>query len=219
MNRNPIFLPVVLIAMILVSIAAYAVEELVTPISDLVKNPAAFEGKFVSVTGHYSGWQNAPGSPPVTRSDWVLCDDDRNAIYCTGLIPQDKETGTNPVFWKPMNVLAQVKIADGKAFLLVAEVKERNLDVEKMVSVSQILFSPVEMRGQYVGLMGVLAKGYGVKGDRMYLLADPTGAIKLGRLPKLFPKGTILHVRGTVRNDENGLPMIDNVEIVSSRVD
>ncbi|HNX77292.1 MAG TPA: hypothetical protein PKM56_16545, partial [Candidatus Rifleibacterium sp.] len=63
------------------------------------------------------------------------------------------------------------------------------------------------------------AKGYGVKGDRMYLLADPTGAIKLGRMPKLFPKGTILHVRGVVRSDENGLPMIDSVEIVSARVD
>ncbi len=219
MNRNTWYLPVALVAMMLVSIASFAMDELVTPISDLMKNPATFEGKFVSVTGHYSGWQNAPGSPPVTRSDWVLCDDDRNAIYCTGLFPQDEETGTTPLFWKPMNVLAQVKIAAGRAFLHVAEVKELNLDVEKMVSVSQILFSPMEMRGQYVGLMGVLAKGYGVRGDRMYLLADPTGAIKLGRLPKLFPKGTILHVRGIVRNDENGLPMIDNVEIVSSRVD
>jgi hypothetical protein len=194
-------------------------DELTTPIEDILKSPASFTDKFVSVSGYYSGWKNAPGSPPVTRSDWVLCDDAKNAIYCTGLIPQDNETNSTPTYWKPMHILAKVGIADGRPYLTVAEAKIINLNVEKMVSVSQILFAPIEMQGQYVGLMGVLAKGYGVRGERMYLLADPTGAIKLGRLPKLFPKGTILHVRGTVRNDENGLPMIDEVEIVSSRVD
>ncbi len=198
---------------------AAGAEELITPVSELLKNPKQFEGKFVTVSGRYSGWKNAPGSPPVTRSDWVLCDEDKNAIYCTGLMPQDSQTGETPIYWKPMNVLAQVKIAEGRPFLQVAEAKALTLNVEQMVSVSQILFAPIEMQGKYVGLMGVLAKGYGVKGERMYLLADPTGAIKLGRMPKLFPKGTILHLRGYVRQDENGLPMIDNVEIVSSRVD
>lgn len=209
----------VLVSILINLTPSFAAPELVTPINELLKNPAAFEGKYVSVTGRYSGWKNAPGSPPVSRSDWVLCDEEKNAVYCTGMIPQDEQNGAPPPFWKPINVLAQVKCADGRPFLVVAEAKILSLDIEKMVSVSQILFAPIEMQGEYVGLMGVLAKGYGVKGERMYLLADPTGAIKLGRLPKLFPKGTILHVRGVVRNDENGLPMIDDVEIVSSRVD
>lgn len=219
MNKKSFCLLLAFMAMLLATFTASAAEGLATPINEIIKNPAAYEGKYVSITGHYSGWKNAPGSPPVTRSDWVLCDKDKNAIYCTGLMPQDQTTGTTPAFWKPLNVLAQVKCVDGKAFLVVEEAKALTLDVEKMVSVSQILFAPIEMQGEYVGLMGVLAKGYGVKGDRMYLLADPTGAIKLGRMPKLFPKGTILHVRGVVRSDENGLPMIDNVEIVSARVD
>lgn len=207
-----------LIALILIT-GSLSAEELFTPIAQLLKAPEQFTDKFVTVSGYYSGWKNAPGSPPVSRSDWVLCDDDKNAIYCTGIIPQDAETGAMETYWKPLNVLAQVKIADGRPFLKVAEIKSLAVNIEKMVSVAQILFAPVEMQGQYVGLMGVLAKGYGVRGERMYLLADPTGAIKLGRLPKLFPKGTILHVRGLIRNDENGLPMIDQVEIVSSRVD
>jgi hypothetical protein len=108
MNRQHFFLSILLAVLTLVSNNAFSAEELITPISELIRNPAAFEGKFVSVTGHYSGWQNAPGSPPVTRSDWVLCDDERNTVYCTGLIPQDSETGSSPAFWKPMNVLAQV---------------------------------------------------------------------------------------------------------------
>ncbi len=219
MNNKFISMLFVLVSILINLTPSFAAPELVTPINELLKNPAAFEGKYVSVTGRYSGWKNAPGSPPVSRSDWVLCDEEKNAVYCTGMIPQDEQNGAPPPFWKPINVLAQVKCADGRPFLVVAEAKILSLDIEKMVSVSQILFAPIEMQGEYVGLMGVLAKGYGVKGERMYLLADPTGAIKLGRLPKLFPKGTILHVRGVVRNDENGLPMIDDVEIVSSRVD
>lgn len=195
-----------------------AAENLFTQIAQLIKSPDQYAGKFVSVSGHYSGWKNAPGSPPVSRSDWVLCDEEKNAIYCTGVIPQDAETGAPETYWKMITVLAQVKVINGKPYLQVAEIKAMAVSNEKMVSVAQILFTPIEMQGQNVCLMGVLAKGYGVKGERLYLLADPTGAIKLGKLPKLFPKGTILHVRGLVRTDENGLPMIDQVEIVSSRI-
>ncbi|PKN96730.1 MAG: hypothetical protein CVU43_19240 [Chloroflexi bacterium HGW-Chloroflexi-5] len=193
-------------------------EELFTPIADIIANPTVFANRFVSVYGHYSGWKNAPGSPPVSRSDWVLCDENNQAIYCTGAIPQDAETGAPETFWRPLSILAAVRVANGMPYLEVKQLRAIKPCVEKMVSVAQILFSPIEMQGQHVGLLGVLAKGYGVKGDRLYLLADPTGAIKLGRLPKLYPKGTILHIRGYVVSDENGLPMIDNVEIVSAKV-
>ena len=192
--------------------------ELFTSIEEIISNPESYAEKFVSVYGHYSGWKNAPGSPPVSRSDWVLCDDNNKAIYCTGAIPQDPETGTPEAFWRPLAILATVKLANGMPYLEVKQLRAIESHVEKMVSVAQILFSPIEMHGQHVGLLGVLAKGYGVKGDRLYLLADPTGAIRIGRMPKLYPKGTILHIRGTVTNDEYGLPMIDDVEIVSAKV-
>lgn len=221
MNKisRPFFL-LFLAILIAVSPVALIAGNLFTPIADLLQTPEAHSGKFVSVTGFYSGWKNAPGSPPVSRSDWVLCDENKNAIYCTGSIPQDVETGTPEPFWKPLTLLALVKIAsDGKPYLEVAEIKAMANDVEEMVSVAQILFSPIEMQGRYVGLLGVLAKGYGVRGERMYLLADPTGAVKLGRLPKLYPKGTILHIRGRVKADEDGLPMIDDLEIVSVKAE
>jgi hypothetical protein len=149
----------------------------------------------------------------------VLADNDNNAIYCTGLLPESFDPHAGTSLGKPITVLARVKIKDDRPYLEVQEIRPVNLKIEKMVSVSQILFNPIEMQGQYVGLLGVLTKGYGVKGDRMYLIADPTGAIKLGRLPKLYPTGTILHIRGIMKIDKNGLPIIDNIEIVSVRVD
>ena len=133
-------------------------------------------------------------------------------------MPQDPDTGAPETFWRPLTVLATVKQANGMPYLEVKQLRAIKSNIEKMVSVAQILFSPIEMQGQQVGLLGVLAKGYGVKGERLYLLADPTGAIKMGRMPKLYPKGTILHIRGTVKNDADGLPMIDNIEIVSAKV-
>ncbi|HQG28686.1 MAG TPA: hypothetical protein PLY73_09010, partial [Candidatus Ozemobacteraceae bacterium] len=60
-------------------------------------------------------------------------------------------------------------------------------------------------------------KGFDQKGRRFYLLADPTGAIMLDRLPKLYPKGTILQLKGVVNQDENGLPLLTNVEIISAK--
>jgi len=218
MNKSRFFKFVLAIIILLASAGTTSAEELITPIAEIIDNPEAYSGKFVSVNGHYSGWKNAPGSPPVSRSDWVLCDEGNRAIYCTGTIPQDPETGAPETFWRPLSILATVKIANGMPYLEVKQLKAIKSNIEKMVSVAQILFSPLEMQGQHVGLLGVLAKGYGVKGDRLYLLADPTGAIKIGRMPKLYPKGTILHIRGFVRSDENGLPMIDNVEIVSAKV-
>ncbi len=218
MNRNKLFNFLLTLIVLMTLVTTSPAEELLTPIADIIANPAMFTGKFVSVYGHYSGWKNAPGSPPVSRSDWVLCDENSRAIYCTGAIPQDPETGAPETFWRPLSILATVKVANGMPYLEVKQLKAIMPAVEKMVSVAQILFSPIEMQGQHVGLLGVLAKGYGVKGDRLYLLADPTGAIKIGKMPKLYPKGTILHIRGNVRSDENGLPMIDNVEIVSARV-
>jgi hypothetical protein len=190
--------------------------EVFTSVDDILSNPLNFANKFVSVKGNYTGWKNGTGKPPVTRSDWVISGS-KKGIYCTGLLPQN----LNPVGQtKPICVLAIVKIGENNIpYLEVKEIKKLKVKVEKMSSVAQILFDPINSKGQYVGLLGVLAKGYGVKGDRMYLLADPTGAIKLGRLPKLFPKGTILHLRGVVSTDKNGLPFIDEVDIVSARVD
>jgi len=166
----------ILVICLLAMVGTATAGELFTPITDILASPDSYVNKFVSVYGHYSGWKNAPGSPPVSRSDWVLCDDNNKAIYCTGAMPQDPETGAPETFWRPLTILATVKMANGMPYLEIKQLKAITSNVEKMVSVAQILFSPVEMQGQHIGLLGVLAKGYGVKGDRLYL---PTLLVQL----------------------------------------
>ena len=203
-----------------VSIAgALLATELTAEITDITKNPYAFDGKEVKMSGFFSMWKNAPGAPPISRSDWVLCDSSKNGIYCYGSMPSDEETGEIESFWKPIDVIGTVRIKDGKPFIAVKSVAVSIKKIERMVSTQQIILNQDKMMGEYVGIMGVLAKGHGIKGDRMYLIADPTGAIRIGRMPKLYPKGTILHIKGVVTSDEYGIPMIDQIEIVSAKVD
>ena len=211
---NTLLLSVLFIALV----ATTSAETLFTPIETIISNPTELHGKFVSVIGYYTGWRNAPGRPPVTRSDWVIVDDNDLGIYCTGLIPDTFDPHAPSSYRREVNLLAKVNKGQERPYLEVIEVKPMPQATERMTSVSGILFDPLGMNGQYVGLLGVLAKGFGVRGDRMYLLADPSGAIKLGRLPKLYPTGTILRIKGYVTADENGLPMIDRVEIIDAQV-
>ncbi len=217
MLNNRLSLLLVLVVCLFSGSAASA--ELFTPLVDILTAPEKLEGKFVTVSGAYYGWYKAPGYPPITRSDWVIADEYDNSIYCTGKLPQTFDPRAAHSIGKPITLLAVVKIKDHQPYLEVQEIKTINIQVEEMVSVAQIVFDPVRNQGRYVGLLGVLAKGHGIKGERLYLLADPTGAIKLGRMPKLYPKGTIMHLRGHVKADENGLPYIDNIEIISAKVD
>jgi len=189
-----------------------------TKIAEIVQTPGAFFDRYVSVKATYQGWNNAPGAPPVTRSDWVIQSPGGASIYCTGMYPENLRPDDRNASGRAITVLGKVKLtSDGRPYLMVSEVLPLQPAFERMVSVSQVLFDPLGMQGRVIGLLGVLAKGYGPRGNRIYLLADPTGAITLERLPKLYPKGTILRIRGTVSTDENGLPVVKNVEIVSAK--
>lgn len=218
MKKTFFYLMVAFFAIITMNCSVFA-DSITANVTEIRNNPALFNNKQVCVSGFFSIWKNAPGAPPVSRSDWVLCDSDKNGIYCVGSMPADEETGEIEPYWKPIEVNGVVEIKDGEPFIHVTSTKVANPKIEQMVSVRQIILNQHEMIGKYVGIMGVLAKGHGIKGDRMYLIADPTGAIRIGKTTKLYPKGTIIHIRGTVTNDEYGMPMIDQVEVISAKVD
>lgn len=55
-------------------------------IGDINENPSIYKGKKVIIDGIYLGW-HGPGAPPVTRSDWGVCDG-TGEIYVTGSIPE-----------------------------------------------------------------------------------------------------------------------------------
>jgi hypothetical protein len=52
-------------------------------IGEIKTAPALYEGQMVNIEGVYQGWAGGYGSPPVTRSDWLL-EDATGWLYVTG---------------------------------------------------------------------------------------------------------------------------------------
>lgn len=191
-----------------------------TAVGSIVRDPATFKGSFISLKATFLGWKADQdiGAPPVTRSDWIVRGEDGSNIYCTGRMPEGLRPSDPEARGIRISLLGQVMLTpEGKPFIIVSEATPLVTEPEPMIAVSQILFDPIGMKGRTIGLLGVLAKGFDQRGRRFYLLADPTGAITLDRLPKLYPRGTILQIKGTVDHGENGLPMLTGVEIVSAK--
>jgi hypothetical protein len=65
------------------AVVANFIESGTTAISTIKQSPSTYEGQVVKLAGEYRGWQVGYGSPPVTRSDWVL-EDVTGFIYVTG---------------------------------------------------------------------------------------------------------------------------------------
>lgn len=188
-----------------------------TPIQMIIDDPYEFLGKLVSIKAIYRGNMAEGIVQPIYKTDWIAEDVDGSSICISGLTPGNVTPVDQSAVGKYLTILGVVMISsNGRPYIRAQEVLPIQSLVEKLVSVSQIIFDPINMKGRIVGLHGVLAKGFGFKGNRMYFLADPTGAITLKKLPKLYPTGTILRIRGNVDFDENRLPILDNIEIISA---
>jgi len=83
-------------------------------IADIISNPTEYEGKTVTMSGEYRGWEPGYGSPPVTRSDWIL-KDETAGIYVTAKI----SPGLDPMEdrGKEITVRGVVKVKDGQAYI------------------------------------------------------------------------------------------------------
>jgi len=83
-------------------------------IADIISEPAEYEGKTVTVSGEYRGWEAGHGSPPVTRSDWVV-KDNTGSIYVTGKV----SPGLDPYDdrGKQITVSGIVRVKDGQAYI------------------------------------------------------------------------------------------------------
>lgn len=95
-------------------------------IRDGVQNAAAFEGKTVYITATYRGWRPNPSDPntrpgpPVTRSDWAICDS-TGCMYVTGggSLDPDKDFGTQ------VKVSGKLqKTPNGQVYLVLAGVQK-----------------------------------------------------------------------------------------------
>ncbi|MEN6356236.1 MAG: BsuPI-related putative proteinase inhibitor [Armatimonadota bacterium] len=65
-------------------------------VKEVVKRAKEMESRMVQITGTFRGFQpdpndqNTKGGPPVTRSDWAICDS-TGCIYVTGKVALDPE--------------------------------------------------------------------------------------------------------------------------------
>lgn len=193
-------------------------ETVFVTISEILEQSEDFEGKYVSVSGNYTGWRHAPGRPPVTRSDWVIADQEGNAIYCTGRLPQEFDPAVSDGNYRPVVVLGRVRIKDEMPYIEVEDVNVFIIGQERMVSVAEVLLNPPAFDKKFVGLFGVLGEGIDIKGEKVHIFADPSGALKIDQLPRLYPIGTMLRMRGEIVIDENGLPIITNAEIIDAQL-
>jgi hypothetical protein len=113
-----IFSLIAVLALLVFSVACVSGERIT--VGDIVSAPAKNEGKSVTVSGEYRGWEAGHGSPPVTRSDWVL-KDATGAIYVTGRAP----SGFNPAgdVGKKVTVTGVVRVKNSQAYIEAESIK------------------------------------------------------------------------------------------------
>jgi hypothetical protein len=93
-----------------------------------IRNSTAFQGKTVYFTATYRGWRPDPGDPntrpgpPITRSDWAVCDS-TGCMYVTGggSLDPDRDFGSQ------VKVTGKFqKTPNGQVYLLFVSVQKTN---------------------------------------------------------------------------------------------
>ena len=87
-------------------------------ISEITSDSTKYEGQKVAISGEYRGWETGHGSPPVTRSDWII-KDNSGSMYVTGRVALDptKNVGKN------ITVYGTIRVKEGKAYMEAEAVK------------------------------------------------------------------------------------------------
>jgi hypothetical protein len=90
-------------------------------IGEIRANPTLYQGQTVTVEGVYQGWQGGYGSPPVTRSDWLV-EDETGWLYVTGKPAGDLDPLDD--IGRPIKVTGQLELTDdGEPYLVAGEVE------------------------------------------------------------------------------------------------
>jgi hypothetical protein len=145
-------------------------------IGDIRATPGAYEGKVVTIEGKYEGWKAGFGSPPVTRSDWLV-QDATGWLYVTG-----KPAGLDPLgdVGRPIKVTGLVRITkDGEPYLYAQEVEI------KVSKASALLFLQIDLREKQLAAptaerleqmkaMGMRTENLGMQRIFIHLAQEPT---------------------------------------------
>ncbi len=109
-------------------------------IGEIRADPSHYRGQTVAVEGVYQGWKEGHGSPPLTRSDWLV-EDDTGWLYVSGKAAGD----LNPMddIGRPIKVTGRIELTDeGEPYLVAEEV-----EVEATKATSRLLLQ-IDLRRQ-----------------------------------------------------------------------
>ena len=145
-------------------------------IGEIRAAPTAYQGKVVTIEGKYQGWKGGYGSPPVTRSDWLV-EDATSWLYVTG-----KPAGLDPLsdVGHPIKVTGKVELTkDGEPYLSAQEIEIKATKASALL-ILQIdlrkkqLADPVPERLEQMKAMGMRTENLGVQRIFIHLAQEPT---------------------------------------------
>jgi hypothetical protein len=193
-------------------------------IGEIRAAPALYEGQTVTIEGVYQGWQGGYGSPPVTRSDWLV-EDATGWLYVTGEPPGDldplDDTG------RPIKVSGQIELTEeGEPYLVAEEVAVETTKATSLLMIQinlrrQQLADPVPERLEQMQAMGMNTEDLDIQRIFIHLAQEPTaGQIDeleaLGVTP--YPESWIPSVEGPSAGFLVADMPIDKLDELASKV-
>jgi len=147
-----------------------------TTIGDIRGAPTAYEGKVVTIEGKYQGWKTGFGSPPVTRSDWLV-QDVTGWLYVTG-----KPAGLDPLgdVGHPIRVTGVIRVTkDGEPYLDAQEIEIKAGKASALLLLQidlkeKQLAAPTPERLKQMKAMGMRTDNLTVQRIFIHLTQEPT---------------------------------------------
>lgn len=145
-------------------------------IGDIRGAPTTYEGKTVTIEGEYLGWKGGYGSPPVTRSDWLV-QDATGWLYVTG-----KPSGLDPLHdvGHPIKVTGLVKTTkDGEPYLYAQEIEVPTEKTSALLLLQiglrkKQLTNPIPERLEQMKVMGMRIESLDIQRIFIHFAEEPT---------------------------------------------
>jgi len=144
-------------------------------IGDIRVAPETYEGRVVTIEGEYLGWKGGYGSPPVTRSDWLV-QDATGWLYVT-----EKPAGLDPLHdvGYSIEVTGLVRLTkDGEPYLYAQEI-ETQVEKSSALLLLQIdlrrkqMANPIPERLEQMKAMGMRTKNLGIQRIFIHFTDEP----------------------------------------------
>ena len=146
-------------------------------IGEIRATPTAYEERVVTIEGKYQGWKGGFGSPPVTRSDWLV-EDATGWLYVTGK-PADDLDPLGDVGY-PIKVTGQVKLTEeGEPYLVAQEIEVEATKATALLLMQinlrrQQLADPTPERLEQMKAMGMRTEDLEMQRIFIHLAQEPT---------------------------------------------